>query len=260
MPHVPIPGALKALRLAAHLDRIDLAKKSGLGLRTIELWESENPPKTMTLTTLELLSKALECPKKHLAHWMPYGGGDPVEPLQADEDSRLPEIVTSTLSRLAEEERRAGGAGLTVTLPSGTHSLLGPTLFAKCDKAHGRYRDQRFAVVGNVKAFDYIPERACKVLRVKVGDGGKFMITRAITARKPFYATVFTTRIEHTAALQDSVDSKARVTVVVRVFDAPPKAEWQGFYLFEKKSRTDRKPPRLRPYAFVVEEVHVLPT
>jgi transcriptional regulator with XRE-family HTH domain len=255
MPYVAIDGALKSLRLAANLDRIELAKKAGLGLRTIELWESENPPKTMTLTTLELLCKALDCPKKALARWVPYGGGEPIDPLDSDEDARLPEIVTSTLSRLAEEERRAGGAGLTIALTSGTFPLLGPTLFTKCDKAHGRYRDQRFAVVGNVKAFDYIPEKACKVLGVAIGDGGKFMITRTITARKPFYATVFTTRIDHTAALQDSVDSKSRVTVIVRVVDAPPADGWQGFHIFEKKSRTDRKPPRLRPYAFVVDEV-----
>jgi hypothetical protein len=164
------------------------------------------------------------------------------------------------LSRLAEEERRAGGAGLTVTLPSGKYPLLGPTLFTKCDKSHGRYRGQRFAVVGNVKAFDYVPDKACKMLGVAVGDGGKFMVTRTITARKPFYATVFTTRVEHTASLQDSVDPKMRVTVVVRVLDAPPKDDWQGFYFFEKKSRTDRKPPRLRPYALIVEEVHVSAT
>jgi transcriptional regulator with XRE-family HTH domain len=248
-----VPRALERLRVARQMDRSELAKKAGLGVRTIELWESPRPPKTMARETLRRLAKALESPQAALARWVPYGGGEAAPPL--DDEERLPAIVTSTLSRLAEEARAAGAAGLTVTVPSGTYPLLGPSLFEKCDKAHGRYRDQRLAVVGHVKSFDHLPARACEVLRVRVGDGAKFLITRTIKRGNLFYSTVFTRDLDSTVQLQDYADQKTRVIAVVRVFDAPQKDDWKGFFVFERTSR-ERKSPRPRPYAFVVEEVH----
>jgi len=93
-----------------------------------------------------------------------------------------------------------------------------------------------------------MPPPAATVLGAEVGRAGRFLITRAVTARVPFYATVFTVDGAHTRRLLAPYEDESAATVFARLVVAEPRGAWKAFFIFEKQ-------PRPWPWALVVEEV-----
>jgi transcriptional regulator with XRE-family HTH domain len=242
-----IKGALRRLRNKRKMEMADLAKRSGLAERTLWLYESRTPPKSIHADSVKRLALALECEREELARWEAFRQLDAPDD-QAIDSTGLPRV--GTLFRRAEEERQFGGSNA-ITTGSGTYDLLGPVVLRRCFSACAVHQDQKFAVAGLITDHDYLPEVAAKKLGAKIGAGARFRMERKITKALPVYATVFTRDVNHTRHLMDHADSKKMATVIVRVVVEPPEKDWKGFFIFEKTHRP-------RPFAFVVEEVAAL--
>jgi hypothetical protein len=243
VPWVPIKGALKKQRVARKLDRRELAKKAGLRERTIRLHESAKAPATMQADTVKRLALALQIERELFARWV-----DQALPEVIDDDQNDPSLPpVGTLGERARREREMGKAAALET-PSGQYELLGAARLKQCMTACALYKDQRFAVAGKVDNHESLPDPAAKVLDVEIGVGARFMLVRKIAKGLPLYATVFTREIDHTRRLIDCAEAGDKITVISRVVVAPPKDDWKGFFIFEK-------PPKPRPFAFVVEEI-----
>jgi transcriptional regulator with XRE-family HTH domain len=245
MTWVPLPNALRKLRELAKLEQRELAKKSGLTERTIRLLESKRAPKTMYAASVKALAGALKCAPEDLATWVARRRGH-------DADDEVQSVIAlppaSTLQRRAAREQELGRDGEALTTTRGAWPLVGPTLLKRCHAACATVEGQRFAVTGTIKDYDQMPARAAAVLDAKVGQGSRFLVARNVARGVPFYATVFSRELDHTRALIDLAEAKARVSVVVRVVVHPPAGDWKGFFIFEKR-------PRPHPFAFVVVEV-----
>lgn len=245
MTWVPIPDAVRALREAARLEQRELAKKSGLTERAIRLLESKRAPKTMYAATVKALAGALKCAPEDLATWVPRRRGHDVDD---DLQSVLALPPASTLARRARREQELGRDGETIATTSGRYALVGPTLLKRCHAACATVADERFAVSGVLKDYDALPARAAAVLGVEVGRGARFLLARNVARGVPFYATVFTRRLDHTRRLIDLAEAEARATVLARVVVKEPADDWKGFFIFEKR-------PKPHPFAFVVEHI-----
>jgi hypothetical protein len=88
-----------------------------------------------------------------------------------------------------------------------------------------------------------IPPAARRVLGCV--DGGKFRVVRHVAPDLVHYATIFAVTADDANRLDRALDG-APISVVVRLFHAPPTTDWPGFYWFEKS-------PKPREFAFVVE-------
>jgi transcriptional regulator with XRE-family HTH domain len=245
MTWVPIPKALRKLRDAAKLEQGELAKKSGLTERTIRLLESKRAPKTMYATSVRALAGALRCAPEDLATWVARRRGH-------DVDDEIESVIalppTGTLSRRAQREQELGRDSDAVTVAGRRVELVGPTLLKRCHAACGTVEGQVFALSGMVKDYDALPARAATVLGVTVGHGSRFLLARNVARGVPFYATVFTGKLDHTRALIEVAEQKSRVTVLARIKVHPPDGDWKGFFIFEKR-------PKPHPFAFIVEEI-----
>jgi DNA-binding Xre family transcriptional regulator len=239
---IPIPGGLRKQRVARKLEKADLAKVSGVRERTLRLLESKKAPKTMQRATVMSLAKALGCVPEDLAKWVPYGADKAADP-DLDDPRALP--PKGTLNRRADQERALGRAAPTVTTASGEHELLGPDLLSRLFAACAVFKDRRVAVEGLIRQFKDVPAPAAAMLGIPVGVGSRFELARNVAKNVPFYATVYTTTVEHTAAL---MHREGRVTVIARVVVAPPDGEWKGFFIFEKR-------PRPHAWALIVDEI-----
>lgn len=249
MTWVPIRGAVRALREASKLEQRELAKRSGLSERAIRLLESRRAPKTMYAASVKALAGVFKCAPEEIATWVagrrgPDGPDDHEDAIE----SALALPPSSTLARRARRERELGRAGESLDTASGRHALLGPTLLKRCHAACATVAGERFAVAGVVQDYDALPARAAAALGARVGHGSRFLLARTVARGVPFYATVFTRKLEHTQKLLALGESKSRAVVVARVVVEEPHDDWKGFFIFEKR-------PRPHPFAFVVEDV-----
>jgi transcriptional regulator with XRE-family HTH domain len=254
VPWVPKADELRRLRERLAWSAELLAAKTGVSDRAIRAIESAHPPKTVRASTVAALAKALGSTPEVLATWVstlsaaaalpPAPPAPPVPPPSAA-SAGLP---SSTLAQRARLERQLGGHARRVSTPTGDYPLLGPDRLNRLYTHFLDYEDERFAVVGRIEDHRGMPEPAATVLAATMGRGARFLMTRAVTAAVPFYATVFTVDGKHTRRLMRHYDDETTATVIVRVVVAEPKGEWKGFFIFEKT-------PRPWPWALRVEEV-----
>jgi hypothetical protein len=157
-------------------------------------------------------------------------------------------LPSTTLAARARLERQLGGHARHVATARGAVPLLGPD---RLNRLYTFFKDsegERFAVVGRVEEHRGMPPPAATVLGAEVGRAGRFLLTRAVTAEVPFYATVFTVDGAHTRRLLRHYDDETTATVIVRLVIAEPRGAWKGFFIFEKQ-------PRPWPWALVVDEI-----
>src|SRR5262245_38959605 len=169
----------------------------------------------MQRATVISLAKALGCVPEDLAKWVPYGADKAADP-DLDDPRALP--PKRTLNRRADQERAPGRVAATVMSATGEHELLGPDPLSRLFAACAVLKERRVAVEGLIRPFKVVPAPAASVLCIPVGVGSRFELARNVAKNVPFYATVYTTTAEHTAALMDRDD---RVTVIARVVVAP---------------------------------------
>jgi transcriptional regulator with XRE-family HTH domain len=274
VPWVPKADELRRLRERLAWSAELLAHKAGVSDRAIRAIESERPPRTMRASTVAALAKALGSPPEALATWVGRAShvGAAASPsattaapaaasatataavaaaaggAAADGAAASAGLPTSTLAQHARLERQLGGHARRVSTPSGDHPLLGPDRLNRLYTHFLDYEGDRFAVVGRIEDHRGMPPPAAVVLGASVGRGARFLMTRAVTAAVPFYATVFAVDGKHTRRLMRHYDDETTATVIARVVVAEPRGDWKGFFIFEKR-------PRPWPWALVVDEV-----
>jgi len=83
---------------------------------------------------------------------------------------------------------------------------------------------KRFAIHGVVDEYMGIPPAARRVLECV--DGGRFRIVRNVAPDLLFYSTVFAVTADDANRLDRALDGPP-VSVLVRLFHAPPTADWR---------------------------------
>jgi transcriptional regulator with XRE-family HTH domain len=260
VPWLPRPDELRRLRERLAWSAELLALKAGVSDRAIRAIESARPPKTVRASTVAALAKALGSAPEALATWVSHAttasaatttmatATPPLPRAPDDGETASAGLPSSTLAQRARLERQLGRHARRVTTPSGEYPLLGPDRLNRLYTHFKDYEGERFAVVGRIEDHRGMPAPAATVLATEVGRGARFLVTRALAAAVPFYATVFTIEGKHTRRLMRHYDDETTATVIARVVVAEPRDAWKGFFIFEKR-------PRPWPWALVVDEV-----
>ena len=235
------PGALKVWRERACLTVQELAKESGISVRTIYALESDKPRVATieTLTRLVDVLKNVGCTIRALATHSDDGEDEPAE--ATADDASAPEL--GTLSRRARRERQFGLHQQALRSSGEVFDLLGLDRFKRCLSRPHAHDGKRFALHGTVDEYMGIPPAARKILKCK--DGGRFRIIRTVAPGLLFYTTVYATTTEHANALEAALEGSP-ISLLVRLLHAPPDGAWTGFYWFEKT-------PKPREFAYVLE-------
>jgi transcriptional regulator with XRE-family HTH domain len=243
MPWLSKPGALRYWRERACLTVPELAKRAGVSERTIYALEADKSHASQ----LDTFKRVLEALKKTGCTMDAIAVHDDDErpassnPTAAADDATAPEL--GTLSRRAQRERRLGLHQQLLRSSVETFDLLGLDRFKKCLSRPHANNGKRFAIHGVVDEYMGIPPAARRVLECV--DGGRFRIVRNVAPDLLFYSTVFAVTADDANRLDRALDGPP-VSVLVRLFHAPPTADWPGFYWFEKS-------PKPHEFAFVVE-------
>jgi len=252
VPWVPKGHELRRLRERLAWSSELLAHKSGVSDRAIRAIESARPPATIRASTLTALARALGSPPEALADWVSRASGGASRPAAAPAPTpTVPAragLPSTTLATRARLERQLGGHAQTIATGKGEVPLLGPDRLNRLYTFFKDHEGERFAVVGRVEEHRGMPPPAATVLGAEVGRAGRFLVTRALTAEVPFYATVFTVDGAHTRRLLRHYEDETAATVIARLVVAEPRHGWEGFFIFEKQ-------PRPWPWALVVDEV-----
>jgi transcriptional regulator with XRE-family HTH domain len=246
----PKEGCSPKFREVAGYSIAALAQKSGLSERQIGKIESDKPPATIFVTTLNTFTKLLGCTREDLATLVER------KPTAAPVDAkparrRAPSYKPRTLEELAEMEREArlGGEVLSprVETADGTFEMLGAERAVECATQYGAFEGQRFLIEGMIQQHKPLSAETAKVLGTQSGVGGRFQLSREIFYGILFTVTVLTPTADLTRHLIDLHRERQPANVIVRVLVARPKNKWRGFVGLE----TDARPA---PFAFVVEK------
>jgi transcriptional regulator with XRE-family HTH domain len=234
---------LRALRELRGWTLEELASRSGVSDRQIRAIESSRPPATIQLRTLRDLSGALKCQHEDVAQWFEADARVPVE--VSPVAHKLP--PASTLAQRAALERKARIRPRLIDSSTGKVEVIGFDRLYELDAAFGDHEGQKWAVEGKITEHRGLPPYVEPILDVKTGIGAQFLVVRKV-AREPLYVSVFTRSGEHTKRLIEAERKAHAVCAVARLVVARPKAEWKGFFIFEKR-------PRPHPWALVVDEL-----
>ncbi len=289
MAWIPKGKELKRIRNFVGWTRKELAKKSKVGLRTIAALESDNPPPTMRVRTLDDLSDALTTavrrdlrqteelrtrgvPPDALATWddgdpvieedagrtAPTHGHKPARPAAGGSDPGGDAPRKRSLSARAAIERKLGQHAETVQLPSGIYPLLGADRLLKLDARFAEQEGHPYVVSGKIREFKRITGKPARVLKAERGFGAIMVcIERTIAGTTQghrlsttFYMTVFAPKGEHGRRIMEMEEKGLPIAVLTRVVVRDYDEKNGWNGFFVFEDR-----PHPWPFALVVEDV-----
>lgn len=248
-----------------------LAEAAGVGEKTIRNLESGRT-KRARLPTLKALAAVLDIEVQDIArpedlpaaadgggpgtgagHLVSGSEGQPSA--AADVMAGLP--VPSRLEQLVEREIARGGRQATSALalsPAGQDGpvlMLTPKKFQDVMTAFQLHKGRRLWLPGLVLRQRGISEAEAAALQSECGVGARFLVGQRteVTGGEPLHVTVHTCRAEHTALLQDRLETRVEVTlrVKVEVVRPEPGGRFTGFWMYGSQTP--------HPWTLVVEDV-----
>jgi transcriptional regulator with XRE-family HTH domain len=249
------PNALSRARLDQLLSQEQLAKKSGVSVRSIRSYESAE--QAVRLETLQCLAKALTIEARDLGAIRAKGESARARPSTAVPASAPPPLPPgnpalpprSQLETMIDLERAAGLSESPLQTPAGPVPPLTAKRLQDVFTAYALHEGQRFCLTGKVDSTRGIPSEEAKLLGGRAGVASRFHILKEVAPGRPLGVTVHASKAEHTAALLDF--GHRDVTLLLRVVVVPgePTADGPGFSSFITKTTSKR------PWTFLVESV-----
>jgi transcriptional regulator with XRE-family HTH domain len=223
--------------------REDLARRSGVKIRTIRLWESEYLPRTGHDDTVRGLAAAYGVEPEVIADWLDYDHDvDEVDQAAGGAPSKSTLALRAERDAVTEWLARPDGERL---------ELMSPRLLHRIKTAPGLCADKRYAVSGKVRDHRDMPSIVAGVLGRESMVCGQFLLVRRVSSGDVCYASIFSGTRAQTARLLDFAEARQAVTVIVRMALREPDKEFKGFFFFQKKGEK----PKPHKWCFVVDEV-----
>ncbi len=263
MSWVPDGRRLRHLREQQEYTIELLADAAGVGEKTIRNLESGRTRKAR-LTTLKALCAVLDIDVSDIA--APGGHGPDAEsvrsvPLslpapQASQQPPGPQWGPTRLEQLVERELQ-GGRPPPLSTVDGPVLMLTPKKFQDIITAFLLHEGRRLWQPALVLRQRGISEAEARRLQTECGIGARFLLSQRaeLTGGEPFHVTAYTVRPEHTRALQERLEARTEVALLLRVVVARPdpqtladgRPRFQGFPMYGSQT--------LHPWSLVVEEV-----
>jgi transcriptional regulator with XRE-family HTH domain len=235
------PDALSRARQAQLLNQEELAKKSGVSVRSIRAYERSSQP--VRIETLQCLAKALSVGVKEIAGLRARHASASPGPVPSPLPERTP------LETLVDLERTAGITAAPVATALGTAETLTAKRLQDVLTAYALHDGARFALTGKVAGMRGIAPGEAKLLGSRGGVAARFHVLKEIAPGKEFGVTVHSADRSHTGALQRLYGAHAAILVRVLLVPGEPTDDGPGFSSFITRLTTKR------PWTFVVEEV-----
>jgi transcriptional regulator with XRE-family HTH domain len=248
-----LPTALERARLAQLLNQEQLAKKSGVSVRSIRGYEQSE--QRVKLATLQFLAKALDVDVRDIAALRTEGGDPSKKRASAPPPEPAPSVLPprTQLETLVDLERAAGIVATTLKTPRGDAETLTAKLLQDILTAYALYDDRRFLLDGKITGMRGIAHDEAKLLGSRNGVAARFHVAKEVVPGQPFGVTVHAAKAEHTKALQAHYGGETSVRLHLRVVLVPgePRDDGPGFSSFITRLTTKR------PWTFLVEEAEV---
>jgi transcriptional regulator with XRE-family HTH domain len=279
MAWIPDARRLRQVREQQEYTIEVLAEAAGVGEKTIRNLESGRT-KRARLPTLKALAAVLDIEVQDIArpedppalaspgpgieggpgHLVAgSAGAHPV--IAADLLAGLP--APSRLEQLVDRELAHGGQKApsrleqalalpaAMTGPDGPVLMLTPKKFQDVMTAFQLHRGRRLWLPGLVLRQRGISEAEAAALGSECGVGARFLVGQRteVTGGEPLHVTVHTCRAEHTALLQERLETRAEVTLrlKVEVVKPEPGGRFAGFWMYGSQTP--------HPWTLVVEDV-----
>ena len=242
------PAALKRLRLDKLLNQEELAKKSGVSVRSIRAYERDAQP--VRLETLVCLSKCLGCEVKELGRVAAKEDQAPARPPEPASPSTLP--PRTPLETLVDLERAQGAQPPPVSTARGPVEVLTARRLHDVFTAFALHEGARFFLRGVVDTQRGIGPAEARLLGSRMGLAARFHILKEIAPKHELGVTVHSATEEHTQALQALQGKGAELVVRVVVVPGEHSDDGPGFTSFITRVASKR------PWTFLVEEVTTL--
>jgi transcriptional regulator with XRE-family HTH domain len=251
------PEGLARARVDQLMTQEDLAKKSGLSVRSLRRYESREQP--VKLEALQCLAKALSADVRDIARLrtkIASGAGSASASASASKSapaSAPAPLPRTALETLVDAER---ALGLHKTPPAPLATPRGPAEALTAHRlqsvftAWAIHEGERFWLAGRIESQRGIAPAEAKLLGSKGGVAARFHVVKEIAAGLPLGVTVHSAEKQTTARLLALYGEEA--TLVLRVHLAPGADggdDGPGFTSFITRITAKR------PWTFVVEEV-----
>jgi transcriptional regulator with XRE-family HTH domain len=256
MAWIPDGRRLRQVREQQEYSIEQLAEAAGVGEKTIRNLESGRT-RGARLPTLKALCAVLDIEVTDIAR--PEEAPGPRGPAQQIADGLPP---PSRLEQLVEQELgREPGRPPPAALPTaeGPVQMLTPKRFQDVMTAFQLHEGRRLWLPALVLRQRGISEAEAQALGTECGIGARFLLGQRpeLGGGEPFHVTAFTRQSAHTGLLQDRLESRAELPLLLRVAVARPgrsesagaegRRGFSGFAFFGSQT--------LHPWALVVDAV-----
>ncbi len=254
MPWIPVQDGLKRLRESRGWSIADLVEACDVSKRQTEQIESKTkPPSFIKPATVDAICQAFGLDLREWESWSARDRWVVWEPhtrRPADDSAALSLGVVGTIDGRAKMERDLKLHDLSVETARGQLPLLGLDWMSKVLTKPKLYEGKAFVVSGVVHQHSRMPSSTASVLRSDPEQGVIFRISRMVAKRLPQYVTIYAIRDAESDQLLGLHATTTRVTMIVRLFYAPPDGPWRGFMGYDGHSLTPGK-----KFAYVVDEI-----
>ena len=249
------PAGLARARLAQLLGQEQLAKKSGVSVRSIRRYEGSEL--RVKLDTLQCLAKALSVEVRDIAVLRSNATPSAKSPAAGSSAARElsppapPSVLPprTQLETLVDVERAAGIAPLHVETALGVVETLTAKRLQDVLTAYALHDGARFSLSGKVDGMRGIAPAEATLLGSRGGVAARFHIVKEVVPGQPVGVTVHTAERAHTDALQKHYGGAVTLQLRVVIVPGEPRDDGPGFSSFITRLTTKR------PWTFVVEEV-----
>jgi hypothetical protein len=233
---------LRRRRLDAMMTIVELAKRSGLGVRTIQHAEHSNDG-PVQLMTVDLSAKALGCERTDIATCKEKSAKAP----NATAQSASPRAATD---RVRMSDLQAIDKTLPEPDPFDDDGELLPMVTVRrynhCATAFQARDGERYAVEGTVEVDHGLSPSEAKLLGARSGDSARFDVRIPVGGDgHTLCATVFTDRAATTIEMQDALHKKTLCIVRLVALEDLERGEGLMFFMRERPS----------PWCLLVERV-----
>jgi transcriptional regulator with XRE-family HTH domain len=252
------PEALSRARVAQLLSQEQLAKKSGISVRSIRRYEAT--PMRVKLDTLQCLAKTLAVEVRDIAALRTNGVPSAKQAAARSASSSssreapaaLPPSVLpprTQLETLVDLERAANITAAHVDTARGPVETLTAKRLQDVLTAYALHDGARFALSGKVDGMRGIAPAEATLLGSRGGVAARFHIVKEVVPGQPVGVTVHTAERAHTDALQKHYGGAVTLQLRVLIVPGEPRDDGPGFSSFITRLTTKR------PWTFVVEDV-----
>jgi transcriptional regulator with XRE-family HTH domain len=238
MGWIPKQGVAEKLRLQREMSISDLARATGLNVKTVRDFLAGRT--VATDETTRRIARALSCEPEGIATEQ---GSEPVLSTLTPPPSYSPvELMINTApdTKQAQRETQLGLHQPWIEIGGRRYPVIGFNRQKKIEFAHDCLLDDEWAVCGAVRTFEHIPDDAAAILQAEKGSGAAyFKIRRAIEGLgaqggpELLDSTVFVPSAKQSNELQDCSMRGIPVVVILRLVVAKPAGGWRGFPSFD---------------------------